>query len=59
MPEYSTGVMGVNGVWYPKRSGFMYKPYNGPKNMKSETIVAPWSYARNNEVDKQILWVSF
>lgn len=37
----------------------MYKPYNGPKNMKSETIVAPWSYARNNEVDKQILWVSF
>lgn len=36
------------------RMGLVYKPYNGPKNQKGKTIVAPWSYVGNNGVDPQI-----
>lgn len=39
--------------------GLMYTLYNGLKNMKGKTIVTPWSYAENNEVDPQSFWGSF
>ena len=37
-----------------QKDGIHVQTHNGPQNMKDETIVAPWSYAGNNEVDPQI-----